>query len=96
MLSRLALDAPPGTLSSQLAKRQRAEAFRSVVDAWNRSDRQLLELRYLADLKPAEIVASLNLSVSANTVAQRLLRLARRLRRELQEHAAFASERRRA
>ena len=96
VIDQLSLSRGPTTPLSDLVRRQRAHAFLSVLEGWEMSDRELLEMRFVAGLKPAQIVEILNQDVSPNAVSQRIVRLARRLRLELLEHDAFASERRRA
>jgi RNA polymerase sigma-70 factor, ECF subfamily len=79
------------TPSSALVRKRRAAALDLVLAEWRPEDRELLELRFVAGLKPAEIVDVLDRGDNPNTVSQRLLRLATRLRLQLRRHHEFAS-----
>jgi RNA polymerase sigma-70 factor (ECF subfamily) len=63
---------------SELVREERRAALRAALATLAPGDRELLELRYLVGLKPAEIAETCGLD--ANTVSQRLLRATRRLR----------------
>ena len=91
LLKRLAFGAPRATPSSALVRKRRAEALDRVLAGWSPDDRELLELRFVAGLKPAEIVGVLAHGQKPNTIAQRLVRLASRLRAELRHHHEFTS-----
>jgi RNA polymerase sigma factor (sigma-70 family) len=73
----------PETPTRRLARQERASVLERALAAWRPADRELLELRYVCDLKPREIVAVLGLGESPNTVSQRLLRLTKRLREQI-------------
>jgi RNA polymerase sigma-70 factor, ECF subfamily len=91
LLKRLALGGPRATPSSALVRKRRAAALDRVLAGWSPDDRELLELRFVAGLKPAEIVGVLDGAQKPNTIAQRLLRLTSRLRTELRHDHEFAS-----
>jgi RNA polymerase sigma-70 factor, ECF subfamily len=91
LLKRLAHGERRATPSSALVRKRRAEALYRVLAGWRDDDRELLELRFVAGLKPAEIAGVLAHGQKPNTIAQRLVRLASRLRAELREHDEFAS-----
>jgi RNA polymerase sigma-70 factor, ECF subfamily len=91
LLKRLAPAQHRATPSSALVRKRRAEALDRVLAGWSPEDRELLELRFVAGLKPAEIAAVLARGQKPNTIAQHVLRLASRLRAELRRHDEFAS-----
>lgn len=74
---------PPTTPSRALSRRRRAAALRAAFEKLRPEDRELLELRFMLDLKPAEIAHVLAPHVAANTIAQRIVRATQRLRQEL-------------
>ena len=76
---------PPTTPSRALARRRRAAALHAAFEKLRPEDRELLELRFMLDLKPAEIAHVLETPVSANAIAQRIVRATQRLRHELIE-----------
>ena len=82
-LSRFRLPSP----SSQFSRQERAAALQRALGRLSPDQREILELRYMLDLKPREIVAVLAAGTTANVVSQRLVRAARSLRAELQEEA---------
>jgi RNA polymerase sigma-70 factor (ECF subfamily) len=79
------------TASAKLVAAERAAALQRVLARWPAEDRELLELRYVNDLKPAEIAELVE--ARPNTVSQRIVRLAARLREELAQEDEFASRR---
>jgi RNA polymerase sigma factor (sigma-70 family) len=85
---------PPTSGYGRIWREQRARALHRILDAWRPEDRELIEMRFVAGLKPAEIVASLSLDEKINTVTQRIVRLAARLRRELSEDDVLGEDRR--
>jgi RNA polymerase sigma-70 factor, ECF subfamily len=74
---------PPTTPSRALSRRRRAIAVRAALKRLRPEDRELLDLRFMYDLKPAEIAHILELRIPANTIAQRIVRAMQRLRHEL-------------
>lgn len=66
-------------------ERERAEAVRAALLSLSAEDRELLDLRYVAGLKPAEIAEVLG-DASPNTISQRIVRAAKRMRDALREH----------
>ena len=80
----------PATPASIVLEGERAGAVRSALLRLSEADRELLELRYVAGLKPAEIAEVIG-DASPNTIAQRVVRAARRLRDALKEKELFAS-----
>ena len=80
----------PVTPVSAALERERREALRAALSRLSSEDRELLDLRSVAGLKPAEIAEVLG-DASPNTVSQRIVRAARRLRDELLKHELFAS-----
>jgi RNA polymerase sigma factor (sigma-70 family) len=79
---------PPTSAPTRLERKRRISAVEKILESWDMADRELLELRFVADLKPAEIVEILGLDVAPNTVSQRLVRLIQRLRREMEQDAS--------
>lgn len=95
-LSRLSVGKrPPTSPSSQLARKERAAALVAALDRLRPADRELLEMRYVHDLRPRDIVEVLQLPASPNTVSVRIARAASSLRQELLSHDVFASQHRR-
>lgn len=91
ILSRLPLGRRlPTTPSSHLVRRERAAALEAALAQFDPVDRELLELRYVCEVMPRDIVRILGHG-TPNAVSQRLLRLARQLRIELLKHDVFAS-----
>jgi RNA polymerase sigma-70 factor (ECF subfamily) len=88
--ARLGIEAPT-TPTARLHREARAAALRAALAGLTPEERELIALRYVEDLKPAEIVRALALDDSANAVSQRIVRLVKRLRKELHRHEAFAS-----
>jgi RNA polymerase sigma-70 factor (ECF subfamily) len=80
-----ALGLAPTTPTEELARRQRIEALGRALERLDADDRELLELRFVVGLRPAEIIDVLELDERANTVSQRLVRIVQRVRRELLE-----------
>jgi RNA polymerase sigma-70 factor (ECF subfamily) len=85
--------APPETPSRMLHVAQRARTLSEALGALTAEERELLELRFVAGLKPAQIVKFLGLSAEPNTVSQRIVRLVRRLRERLRGRSALDSYR---
>lgn len=81
----------PTTPTARLDRETRAAVLRAALAALAPDERELLSLRYVEDLKPAEIVRVLELDEPVNTVSQRIVRLVKRLRDELRRHEVFAS-----
>lgn len=79
----------PSTPSSALRRKRRAQALQDELDRLDPGDRELVELRFVSGLKPAEIVVVLLPGQSANAVSQRLVRLVRRLRESLLRHEHY-------
>lgn len=75
----------PATPASMVLERERAEAVRAALLSLSAEDRELLDLRYVAGLKPAEIAEVLG-DASPNTISQRIVRAAKRMRDALREH----------
>ncbi len=73
----------PTTPSSALRRKLRATALEAELARLTSADRELLELRFVSGLKPSTIVEVLGLTDSPNTISQRLVRIIRRLRRDL-------------
>jgi RNA polymerase sigma-70 factor (ECF subfamily) len=74
---------PPTTPSRALSRRRRMAALHAAFERLRPDDRELLELRFMLDLKPAEIVHVLGTPLPANTIAQRIVRATQRLRHQL-------------
>jgi RNA polymerase sigma factor (sigma-70 family) len=92
LLSQCAQGPKPLTSApTRLERRRRIDAVEKVLASWDNADRELLELRFVSDLKPAEIVEILGLDVAPNTVSQRLVRLIQRLRREMGQDVSLPS-----
>ncbi len=79
----------PTTPISAALEHERKEALRAALSRLSPEDRELLDLRFVAGLKPAEIAEVLG--EAPNTISQRIVRAARRLRQELMKDALFAS-----
>ncbi len=69
--------------TTRLDRERRIAALQQALSALAPEERNLLALRFVDGLKPAEIVRVLGTDEHPNTVSQRLLRLCRRLRAEL-------------
>ena len=78
------------TPSRDLDRRQRADALHVGLRALEPDDRELLELRFALGLKPGEIASMLG-GVKSNTVSQRIVRAAQRLREALKGNELFAA-----
>ena len=76
---------------SKALREERRAAVRRAVGTLDADERELLELRYLTGLKPAEIAEVVG--GKPNTVSQRLVRALRRLRAALLADSVFASRR---
>jgi RNA polymerase sigma-70 factor (ECF subfamily) len=76
---------------SQALRAERRAAVQRALATLDEGERELLELRYVTGLKPAEIGDILD--ERANTVSQRLVRALRRLREALIADELFASQR---
>jgi RNA polymerase sigma-70 factor (ECF subfamily) len=70
------------TPTRELERRRRAEALHAALAQLDAGSRELLELRFVLGLKPAEIATLLG-GLDPNTVSQRIVRAARRLRQAL-------------
>ena len=86
----LATDEEHATPASVVLERERAEAVRAALLSLSAEDRELLDLRYVAGLQPAEIAEVIG-DASPNTISQRIVRAARRLRDALRGHELFPS-----
>jgi RNA polymerase sigma-70 factor (ECF subfamily) len=75
--------------SSGLRRKVRSTTLGAELERLGPDERELVELRFVAGLKPAAIVEVLALSDSANTVSQRLVRLIRTLRKRLEARKEF-------
>lgn len=75
--------------SSGLRRKIRSTALVAELERLASEERELLELRFVAGLKPSAIVEVLGLADSPNTISQRLVRLVRTLRRRLEARAGF-------
>lgn len=73
----------PETPSRELHLRQRSRVLAEALARLRPDERELLELRYVVGLKPAEIVRVLAADAPANTISQRIVRIVARLRSEL-------------
>jgi RNA polymerase sigma factor (sigma-70 family) len=62
---------------------ERAKLIRQVISDWKEEDRLLFEMRFFADLDPAEIADTFDPPKKRNTVTKRLTTLVIRLREEL-------------
>jgi RNA polymerase sigma-70 factor (ECF subfamily) len=90
LLSGLGL-ARPRTPASLIEAKERAGTLRRVLDGFEPEERELLHLRFVMELKPAEIVRVLGIDVPPNTISQRLVRLVRRAVEALKKEEAFRS-----
>lgn len=79
-----AIGAAPSTPTSRLARRERAAAVQRALAALDDDDRELIVLRFFEGLSPAEIAIVLGGATAANTLSQRIVRICKRLRRELE------------
>jgi RNA polymerase sigma-70 factor (ECF subfamily) len=75
----------PTTPSRVLSRKRRGATLRAALAELRPEDRELLELRFVHDLKPAEIAGVLDGEIDPNTIAQRVVRATRRLRAALLE-----------
>lgn len=76
------------TPTGEVDRRQRADALRQALLQLEPEQRELLELRYVCDLKPGEIAEMLG-APGGNAVSQRIIRAAHRLRQLLQHTDGF-------
>jgi RNA polymerase sigma-70 factor (ECF subfamily) len=76
------------TPTGELDRRQRADALHQALRQLDPEQRELLELRYVFGLKPAEIAEILE-APGGNAVSQRIVRAAQRLRQILQQQERF-------
>jgi RNA polymerase sigma-70 factor (ECF subfamily) len=79
------------TPSRELRSAERRRTLDDALSGFSAEERELLELRFVVGLKPAEIVKLLGLSATPNTLSQRLVRLVRKLRVELEDKDELAS-----
>jgi RNA polymerase sigma factor (sigma-70 family) len=77
------------TPSRALSRRRRSDTVLRALATLDEEDCELLLLRYVNDLRPAEIAALLPGSVSANAISQRIVRAARRVRRHLEAEGSL-------
>jgi len=78
----------PSTPASVVLERERAEGVRAALLSLSAEDRELLDLRYVAGLKPTEIAEVIG-DASPNTISQRIVRAARRMRDALRAQRLF-------
>jgi len=78
------------TPSKLLHEKQRAVALRKALRELEPEERELLEMRFVLGLKPAEIAQVVG-AVAPNTVSQRLVRVVRKLHALLHEESALDS-----
>lgn len=81
----------PATPSSQLRRKRRAAILQQELGGLEPDARELLELRFVENLTPAQIVELLGLADSPNTVSKRIVRSVRALRQKLLGHDEFKS-----
>jgi RNA polymerase sigma-70 factor (ECF subfamily) len=81
----------PTTPTQALHRRRQRRVLASVLEELSESERELVLLRFVMGLKPAEIVQTLGLDIPVNTMSQRLVRVVKRLREALARHDEFAS-----
>lgn len=79
------------TPSRELRAAETGHLMRDVLAALSPDDREILELRYVVGLKPAQIVTVLARRESPNALSQRIVRLVRKLRTELSSRGARES-----
>ncbi|HTM23479.1 MAG TPA: sigma-70 family RNA polymerase sigma factor [Kofleriaceae bacterium] len=75
----------PTRPTTRIDRERRAQALQEALAQLDAEERELLALRFVDGLKPAEIVRVLGSSDNPNTVSQRLVRLCRRLRARLED-----------
>jgi RNA polymerase sigma factor (sigma-70 family) len=85
----------PTTPSTHLRRKARAAALEAALALLTPSDRELVELRWICDLYPAQIVEVLELRLDPNTVSQKIHRATERLREALRKHDFVGNARRR-
>jgi len=78
------------TPSRLLHAKQRVEAVRRALAGLEASEQELLDMRFVLGLKPAEIACVVG-GVAPNTVAQRLVRVVRKLHERLRDESALQS-----
>jgi RNA polymerase sigma factor (sigma-70 family) len=82
----------PATPVSVVLERERNEAVRAALLCLSAEDRELLDLRYVVGLKPGEIAEVIG-DASPNTISQRVVRAARRMRDALRDRELLHSRR---
>jgi RNA polymerase sigma-70 factor (ECF subfamily) len=73
----------PTTPSKKLARARTSQALARALAAMDEDEREMIALRFLDGLKPAEI--AIVLGTRPNTVSQRLVRAVRKLREMVEE-----------
>lgn len=71
-------DSAPATPSAELGRQERIERVRRALMGLRAPDRELLDLRWVQELKPKAIAQVLGGGVKANTISQRLVEAGRR------------------
>ena len=74
---------PPATLEEKNSQRMQAEHLRDAVQTLNRSDQQIVYLRYFLDLSVAETAEALD--IAQGTVKSRLSRALEKLKRIIRD-----------
>ena len=77
--------------SRMLHLAKRGQILERALGRLTPEERELLELRFVVGLKPAQIIEVQSLAVEPNTLSQRIVRLVRRLRSELREESELDS-----
>jgi RNA polymerase sigma-70 factor (ECF subfamily) len=77
------LVARPPTPTQELDRAARAQVLHRLLAGLTAEERDVLELRFVMDLMPQEIIEVLDLRVAPNTLSQRIVRLVHRLRDEI-------------
>src|SRR6185436_19226231 len=76
----------PTTPTQALQRERQRRVLAHALDELSPAERELLVLRFVVGLKPAEIVQTLGLQLHGNTMSQRLVRIVKRLRETLARH----------
>jgi RNA polymerase sigma-70 factor (ECF subfamily) len=79
--------------SRELHVARRRQVLAEALAHLSTEERELVELRFVVGLRPAEIVEVLGLDARPNTISQRLVRLVRGLRHDLEDHEELDSYR---
>jgi RNA polymerase sigma-70 factor, ECF subfamily len=73
------------TPSAVIRRKERDGGLRAALGQLRPDEIELLELRFVQGMKPAEIAQILGSNVSANTVSQRIVRVLERVRQRIAE-----------